>query len=95
MIITTTKPAPSFTSCIEVIGTWVELVNKETFLLVNLTNGLPYNMRTSPNITPFGISYEGKDYYVDASELVKYQEAWINDMSMRPFDSLDIQWDEF
>lgn len=95
MIITTAKPAPSFTSCIEVIGTWVEIVNKETFLMVNLTNGLPYNMRTTSNITPFGITYEGKDYFVDASELVNYQEAWLNDLSVRPIDSLGIQWDEF
>lgn len=85
----------TFTSCIEVIGTWTELRGtntQQTYLVVNMINGLPYNMLTTNSITPFGISYKGKDYYVDAIELVKYQVAWSNDMSVRP---IDIEWDEF
>jgi hypothetical protein len=95
MITTTTIPTPTFTSCVEIIGKWEELVQGEIFLLVNLTNGLPYNMATSKEITPFGVTYEGKDYYVNASELVNYQTAWLKDMSVRPIRSMDIQWDEF
>lgn len=87
--------SPIFTSCIEVIGTWSELrgtYSKQTYLVVSMNNGLPYNLLTSNEVTPFGISYEGKDYYVDAVELLKYQLVWSNDMSVRP---LDIEWNEF
>ena len=85
----------TLTFCIEVIGTWTELLGphkKHTYLVVEMTNGLPYNLLTSPDITPFGLTYGEKDYYVDAIELLKYQLAWSNDMSVRP---LDMCWDEF
>ena len=76
--------SPLFTACIEVVGVLEE--DNSTILVVELTSGKLYSILTSNTITPFGVTFKEKDYFVDVSELVKYQDIWLNDMCIKLID---------